>query len=139
MPTFRWASVWSRSIGRLFVRASLGLVIRKLTAPKASRGPTERPGTHPVLRYLPSMTMRWDPILTAAIAAELSVANRRTPVFQAHGTFDPMVPHELGIKTREWLVAQGWEVESHDYPMAHAVCTEEIADIRRWLLSLFED
>ena len=113
MPTFRWASVWSRSIGRLFVRASLGLVIRKLTAPKASRGPTERPGTHPVLRYLPSMTMRWDPILTAAIAAELSVAlsgARLKGIFLDHtagtlhayfreGTvFVDVAPHGLGVE-----------------------------------------
>ncbi len=62
----------------MYVRASLGFVIHGLTTPKASRGPTKRPGApdelQPLLRYLPSMTMRWDPILTAAVAAELNHA-----------------------------------------------------------------
>ena len=79
-------------MGGTYVRASLGLVIPGLTAPKASRAPTKRPGTpdepQPVLRYLPSMTMRWDPILTAAIAAELNDAlsgARLKGIFLDHG------------------------------------------------------
>ena len=68
-----------------------------------------------------------------ALAAELTDANRRTPIFQAHGTFDPMVPHHLGVETRQWLVNGGWDVEWHDYPMAHQVCLEEIEAIGAWL------
>ena len=70
------------------VRGSLGLIVHKLTAAKASRGPTKRPGAPPVLRYLPSMTMRWDPILTAAVAAELNDAlsgARLKGIFLDHG------------------------------------------------------
>jgi phospholipase/carboxylesterase len=32
------------------------------------------------------------------------------------------------------LEETGFSVEWHDYPMAHAVCPQEIADIREWLL-----
>lgn len=68
-----------------------------------------------------------------AIEAELSEANRNIPIFQAHGTFDPMVPHALGVETREWLTARGWPIESHEYPMAHQVCLEEIEAVGAWL------
>ncbi len=55
----------------------------------------------------------------------------------AHGTQDPMVGLELGTHSRDVLVARGIQVEWHDYPMAHAVCGEEIQDIRNWLLSVY--
>ena len=70
------------------LRASLNLVMSGLTAPKASRGPTQQPGALLGVRYLPSMTMRWDPILTAAVAAELNDAlsgARLKGIFLDHG------------------------------------------------------
>jgi phospholipase/carboxylesterase len=39
----------------------------------------------------------------------------------------------LGIDSRDFLEAQGYAVEWHEYPMPHAVCAAEIADIRRFL------
>ncbi len=71
--------------------------------------------------------------LEGSLEAELSEANRNTPVFMAHGTHDPMVGLELGTQSRKVLIAQGVEVEWHDYPMAHQVCVEELQDIGRWL------
>lgn len=59
------------------------------------------------------------------------------PIFMAHGSFDPMLPLALGQHSHETLEQAGYKVEWHDYPMAHAVCAEEIADIRNWLLSVF--
>lgn len=61
---------------------------------------------------------------------------RDLPIFMAHGTFDPMLPVELGRSSRKLLEDAGFEVAWHEYPMAHSVCAEEIADIRRWLLSV---
>jgi phospholipase/carboxylesterase len=55
----------------------------------------------------------------------------------AHGTFDPMLPLQLGRNSADLLIESGLSVEWHDYPMAHAVCAEEIHDIRAWLLSVF--
>jgi phospholipase/carboxylesterase len=34
------------------------------------------------------------------------------------------------------LRALGHDVEWHQYPMGHSVCTEEIADLNRWLLKV---
>jgi phospholipase/carboxylesterase len=68
-----------------------------------------------------------------ALEAEASEANRDVPIFQAHGTLDPMVAPALGTMTRDWLRERGWPVESHDYPMAHQVCLEEIRAIGGWL------
>lgn len=63
--------------------------------------------------------------------------SRDLPIFMAHGSFDPMLPMQLGQQSCKTLEDAGYKVEWHDYPMAHAVCPEEIADIRRWLLSVF--
>ena len=57
----------------------------------------------------------------------------------AHGSFDPVLPIELGTESRDLLKNHGYEVEWRDYPMAHAVCPEEIGDIRRWLLSVYDE
>ncbi len=59
------------------------------------------------------------------------------PIFIAHGTLDPMLPLALGQHTLEVLTAAGYNAQWHDYPMAHAVCAEEIAHIRDWLLTVF--
>ncbi len=64
-------------------------------------------------------------------------ANHDLPIFMAHGTFDPVLPFEAGASSRDLLVAAGYDVEWHDYPMAHGVCPDEVAHIRTWLLSVF--
>ncbi len=66
--------------------------------------------------------------------AERAPANDATPIFMAHGQFDGVVPLMLGTKSRDYLKAQGYNVEWHEYPMAHAVCAEEVADIRQFLI-----
>ena len=71
--------------------------------------------------------------LAASTAAERSEANRDVPLFLAHGTQDPVVPYPRGIATRDALVALGYQVEWHEYPMPHSVCAQEIADLNHWL------
>jgi len=66
-----------------------------------------------------------------------SAQPQELPIFMAHGSFDPMLPMALGQHSQQILENAGYAVEWHDYPMAHAVCPEEIADIRTWLLSIF--
>jgi phospholipase/carboxylesterase len=61
-------------------------------------------------------------------------ANRRVPIFMAHGTRDPVVPIHLAEATIEKLRANGYEPEWHAYPMPHSVAPEEVKDIARWLL-----
>lgn len=72
-----------------------------------------------------------------SIATERSEANRTTPIFQAHGTQDPMVPCENGEAARDRLVELGYSVAWHTYPMPHAVCPEEVAEIGSWLRARF--
>ncbi len=59
-----------------------------------------------------------------------------TPVFMAHGRFDPMIPMQYGRLAADALATAGFDVDWHDYPMAHAVCPQEIDDIRAWLLRI---
>ncbi len=59
------------------------------------------------------------------------------PVFMAHGSYDPVIPIAWGRMSAEGLRDAGFAVEWREYPMAHAVCAEEIADIRDWLLQVF--
>ena len=70
---------------------------------------------------------------------EVSIsAHASVPIFYGHGTQDPVVPIQLGEYTRNLLSARGCAVVWHSYPMPHAVCPEEIADIRAWLPSVLQ-
>jgi phospholipase/carboxylesterase len=71
--------------------------------------------------------------LPDALPAEMTAANRGTPVFMAHGSDDPVVPFALATASRDRLAALGCQVEFRAYRMAHTLCAEEIADIRAWL------
>ena len=72
--------------------------------------------------------------LAALTAAERAPANADVPIFQAHGTADPMIQIGRAEASRDALVALGYAVEWHTYPMPHSVCAEEIAAMNRWLL-----
>ena len=74
--------------------------------------------------------------LAAMAAAERDVANAETPIFLAHGQHDNVVPVARGRDSRDVLKALGHAVEWHEYPMAHSVCMEEIAELNRWLLKV---
>lgn len=71
--------------------------------------------------------------LAESLAAEAAAANRDVPIFMAHGREDPVVPLALAEQSRALLAAQGYGVDWHDYAMPHAVCPQEVADIRIWL------
>ena len=64
---------------------------------------------------------------------EASAANRKVPVFMAHGLHDEVVALQFGSLTRELLEQQGYPVQWHDYAMGHSVCMDEIRDISDWL------
>jgi phospholipase/carboxylesterase len=71
--------------------------------------------------------------LQATLAAELSEANRATPILMCHGQQDPVLPVALGVMACNWLRAAGYRVEWKEYPMQHQVCLPEIQDIAQWL------
>ena len=68
-----------------------------------------------------------------------NTVNQSTPIFMGHGTFDPVVPMQLGHKTQEFLVSQGCTVEWHTYPMEHSVNMDEIRDVGIWVTRLMRD
>ena len=74
--------------------------------------------------------------LAATTATERNPANAGTPIFLAHGRHDDVVPVHSAMVSRDALRALGYGVAWHDYPMAHSVCMEEIADLNEWLLTV---
>jgi len=90
----------------------------------ALRYPERLAGVIGLSTYLP---------LRATLAAEASVVNRDLPVLMCHGRFDPMLPMQLGLASRDFLRSEGYSVEWKEYPMQHQVCPEEIRDIATWL------
>jgi phospholipase/carboxylesterase len=71
--------------------------------------------------------------VASTLAAEATPANRAVPIFMGHGRGDALIPIERAMMSRRQLEAAGYAVEWHEYPMAHAVCMEEIADVSAWL------
>jgi phospholipase/carboxylesterase len=65
-----------------------------------------------------------------------SAANRNTRIFAAHGTYDDVLPIQLGETASDFAIARGCKVDWSSYPMAHSVCEEEIAALRAWLSAL---
>jgi phospholipase/carboxylesterase len=64
-------------------------------------------------------------------------ADKNLPIFMAHGQFDPVLRMEWGRASADRLVELGYSVDWHEYPMAHAVCPQEISDIRHWLAGIY--
>ncbi len=71
--------------------------------------------------------------LVDALAAQRHAHNHATPIFMAHGTHDPMISIDRAQASCDTLQQLGYEVDWHAYPMAHAVCAEEIEDIGTFL------
>lgn len=71
--------------------------------------------------------------LESSVASEMTEAATRTPILICHGQFDNVLPLSLGADSRDGLRRRGFDVEWHDYPMMHAVCAAEIADIAAFL------
>jgi phospholipase/carboxylesterase len=71
--------------------------------------------------------------LAETTAPERNDANALAPIFMGHGQHDDIVDIARGKASRDALRGLGYEVEWHDYPMAHSVCMEEIEDLGRWL------
>ncbi|WP_129139054.1 alpha/beta hydrolase [Modicisalibacter coralii] len=64
---------------------------------------------------------------------DVAEANRDLAVEVHHGTFDPIVPESLGRAGYERARELGLPAHYRSYPMAHALCPQQIADIGGWL------
>jgi phospholipase/carboxylesterase len=48
-----------------------------------------------------------------------------------------VLPLAWGRASADKLIEVGYSIDWHEYPMAHAVCPQEIADISRWLQGVY--
>jgi phospholipase/carboxylesterase len=90
----------------------------------ALRYPLRLAGVMALSTYLP---------LRDSLAAQASAANRDLPIFMCHGQQDPVVPLQLGERSRDLLQSLGYSVDFCRYDMSHSVCPEEVRDIASWL------
>lgn len=67
------------------------------------------------------------------VAAEVSDANLGIPIFMAHGEVDDVVPINFARSSRKRLHQIGYDVEWHEYPMAHSVIPEELQHVKAFL------
>lgn len=72
-----------------------------------------------------------------ATGMHFNPGNRDIPLFLAHGRQDPVVPLALGIETRDYLEAEGYAPQWHEYDMPHSVCAEEVVAARNFLVKAF--
>ncbi|WP_447529491.1 alpha/beta hydrolase [Vreelandella sp. TE19] len=71
--------------------------------------------------------------LATGESIELAAANQSVPVEVHHGNFDPVVPETLGRAGADRLKEKGYSVNYRQYPMAHALCPQQVNDIGKWL------
>ncbi|OLU24978.1 carboxylesterase [Pseudomonas sp. PA15(2017)] len=66
---------------------------------------------------------------------QLSDSQRAVAVYCLHGNQDAVVLPSMGRTAHDWLQSRGVAVTWQEYPMAHEVLPQEIADIGAWLAS----
>ena len=71
--------------------------------------------------------------LADKVATEAAAANRTTPIFMAHGSFDEIIEIRFGAASRAQLEAWGYPVEWHEYPLAHSVDANELAAVAAFI------
>ena len=71
--------------------------------------------------------------LQEQLAAQKTSSSLNTPIFMAHGTFDEVITLERCLQSFKLLQENGYQMEWHEYAMAHSVHPQEINDIRLFL------
>lgn len=71
--------------------------------------------------------------LSAYCLESIMPATTQPPVFMAHGISDPIIPLATGYRSSRWLKQYGIPLEWHEYPIGHAICSDEIDDLSHWL------
>ena len=71
--------------------------------------------------------------LALSLSIEKHSANQNTPIFMAHGTYDPVVILDRAQASHALLEKLDYRVNWNEYPMEHSVHHEELADISRFL------
>ena len=74
--------------------------------------------------------------IAPSLNTEKNSANQNTPIFMAHGIYDPVVIPERAEASYALLEEMGYQVQWNEYPMEHSVNHEELMDISRFLQSV---
>lgn len=69
---------------------------------------------------------------------QMSETQQGLDIFAAHGSHDPVIPAQSWQYYVPELETKGFKVDSHQYPMEHSLCLEEIQDISRWMQSVLK-
>ena len=83
-------------------------------------------------------------LMSGAVAPELAEPMAPTealqgfPMAQTHGTWDPVLPVELGRQGRTYLTSLAVDLDYAEFDMGHEVTSESIAWIRSWLSARLE-
>jgi phospholipase/carboxylesterase len=72
--------------------------------------------------------------LAETTARERTQANAQTPIFLAHGTHDNVIELHRAEQSRDLLQSLGYQVEWHEYLMAHSVHPLEVQELNHWLV-----
>lgn len=67
------------------------------------------------------------------LSDEAHAANKNTPIFVAHGTYDDVVPIFMGNSAFKVLESNGYQATWHEYAMQHNVCMQQLNEISAWL------
>lgn len=71
--------------------------------------------------------------LDTFVSTEADAANKKIPIFYAHGNNDPVIPIALAEMSKKFLTKLGYKIDWHSYPMEHSVIPQQIEDISKWL------
>ena len=61
---------------------------------------------------------------------------RSHPIFVAHGTADTVIEVQMARDTLDFLEAEGYSPVYHEYPMAHEISQQALADLTEWIKSV---
>jgi phospholipase/carboxylesterase len=71
--------------------------------------------------------------LAPSVLAERNPVNQDTPIFLAHGDWDAVIIPERSERSRDFLEANGYDVQWKNYPMEHSLHPIEVIDIGHFL------
>jgi phospholipase/carboxylesterase len=75
--------------------------------------------------------------LEDSLDREGAPANKRTPVFMAHGTQDQVIPVQLAEASKRALEQRGYDIAWRAWPMPHSVCAEEVEELGGFVARLY--
>ena len=61
------------------------------------------------------------------------------PIFQAHGTWDQVIPVAFGRQTRDYFAQTPVDLTYREYPAGHEIGFSELRDLSDWLTGVLEE